>query len=253
MIDAVVLAGGAEAHPWWAAEPGVTHRPLLEVGGKAMVGRVLAALRGAGEVGAIALVAPPEVQAAVGEEALDFRVEPGSDLLENIERGLAALPAGDSGLLVSADLPLLTSQAVDDFVRAARASGAEFAYPILPREASERSFPGGRRTYVRLREGQFTGGNLILVSRPFLVRHRDLISRLYRWRKRPLRLASLLGFGFVLRLKLGRVALAQAEARASSVLRGRVAAVVSSHPGIGFDVDKPEDLELARALVRAQE
>ena len=74
----------------------------------------------------------------------------------------------------------------------------------------------------------------------------ELIGRLYAARKNPVKLAALLGIGFLFGLVTGRLRIAQLEARASQLVGGRVSAVISTYPELGFDVDKLEDLNLAR-------
>lgn len=246
MVDAVVLAGG-EDRGEIAQETGVSHRPLLEVGGRPMIQRVLAALRGAVAVQRVVLVAPGAVQAVVGEEAVDERVDAGESFVDNIERGIAATsPAVDFVLVITGDLPLLTPAAVNDLIQQSLASRQDVAYPIIPKDSCERAFPGAKRTYVKVREGVFTGGNGVVAARDFFELRRELIRRLFESRKNPIKLASMFGLGFVLGLLTGRLSIPQLEARAGEIIGGRVAAIISTHPELGFDVDKLDDLNLAR-------
>ena len=253
MIDAVVLAGGVDKGDI-AAELGVVHRPLLEVGGRPIIERVLVALRGAAEIGKVVLVAPPPVQAAASEEVVDARVLAGDSYVANMAGGVEATsPGSDHLLIITGDLPLITAAAVDDFVRQSLASDAVLCYAIIPKESSERQFPGGRRTYVRFREGTFTGGNAIVVTRDFVELHRHLLDRLFAVRKSPLKMASLLGVGFVFGLLTHRLTLPRAEARAGAILGARAAAIISAYPELGFDVDKLEDLYLSRRVAEASD
>jgi GTP:adenosylcobinamide-phosphate guanylyltransferase len=248
MIDAVVLAGGADKGDI-AAELGVVHRPLLEVSGRPIIERVLAALRGASEIGKVALVAPPPVQAAAFEEAVDARVEAGDSFVDNMARGVEATsPGSDHLLVITGDLPLITPAAIDDFVRRSLASRAALCYSIIPKESSERQFPGGRRTYVRLREGTFTGGNGMVVARPLVELHRALLDRLFTARKDPLKMASVLGIRFIAGLLTHRLTLPYIEARIGAVIGGQAAAIISTYAELGFDVDKLDDLYLCRRV-----
>jgi GTP:adenosylcobinamide-phosphate guanylyltransferase len=249
MPDAVVLAGGADRGEILAAT-GVAYRPLLEVGGRPIVQRVLAALRGAVSVGDVILVAPQPVHDACGDDAVDRRVLASDSFVENIVNGVEqASPRADSVLIVTGDLPLLTPAAVNDLCQQAAAARAEAAYPIIPKESCERAFPGGKRTYVRLREGMFTGGNAVVLARGFASQRRELIAHLFAARKNPLKLASMFGLGFIFGLLTGRLSLPQLEARASELIHGRVAAIISPYAELGFDVDKLSDLLLARQVV----
>jgi len=251
MMDAVVLAGGVEKGEI-AAETGISHRALLDINGRTIIHREAAALRGASEIGNIALVAPPPVQAAVTHDAVDFRVESTDSFVDNIIRGVdATAPGTDRLLVITGDLPFVTPAAINDFVQRSLSSRADVTYSIIPRESAERTFPGGRRTYVRLREGVFTGGNAVMLTREFVRCQYTLIDHLYAGRKNPLRLASTLGVSFIFGLLTHRLTLPQLEARASRVVGARVAAIVTTFAEIGFDIDKLDDLYLARRVAES--
>ena len=248
MVDAVVLAGGVDQGEI-AVETGVVHRPLLEVAGRPIVQRVLAALSGATSVGRVVLVAPAPVQAAASEEAVDVRVAAGESFVDNMQRGVEATsPGGDAVLIVTGDLPLLSPAAVNDLVRQSSAVQADVTYAIIPKESCERRFPGAHRTYVKLREGTYTGGNGVVLKRDFVRLRRELIERLFAARKNPIKLAAMFGLGFIVGLLTGRLTLPQLEARAGQIIGGQVAVIVSTYPELGFDVDKMADLDLARRV-----
>jgi len=77
---------------------------------------------------------------------------------------------------------------------------------------------------------------------------RELIDRLYAARKNPVKLAGMFGLGFILGLLLGRLTLRHLEARAGEIVGGRVRAIISTYAELGFDVDKLDDLNLARQV-----
>lgn len=248
MLDAVVLAGGADRGEI-AAETGVLHRPLLHVGDRPIIQRILAALRGSSSVARVALIAPDPVQAAAPEEAVDLRLADGDSFSDNIRRGVEAVaPGSDHVLVLTGDLALITPAAINDFVQQSLAVRADLTYPIIPKDSCERQFPGARRTYVRLKEGTYTGGNGVVLTPQFVASRWQLIESLYAARKNPLRLAATFGLGFIFGLLTGRLSLPSLEARAGRIVGARVAAVISSYPELGFDVDKLEDLNLARQV-----
>ena len=248
MIDAVILAGGMDTGEI-KAETGIEHRSLLDIAGRTIIHREVAALRGASEVGNIALVGPSPVQAAVPDDAVDFRVTATGSFVENIVRGVeATAPGAEQVLVLTGDLPFLTAAAVNDLVRQSVLSRADVTYSIIPKESSERQFPGGRRTYARLREGTYTGGNAVVLTREFVRTRRDLIENLYASRKNVLKLAAILGLPFIIGLLTHRLTLPQLEARASRIIGARVSAIVTNYAEIGFDIDKLDDLNLARRV-----
>lgn len=236
---AVVVAGG-RADDRFRAATGVENRALAPVAGRPMVHWVLEALAAAETVDRVVLVGAEGLADAPGARQ---RLRGGSNLVETIERGLGACPGAGHALLVSADIPALTAEGVDAFVREGIAADADILYPIVPRAAIEARFPGSKRTYLRLTEGVFTGGNLFLVRPEPLLRQRDAIRRAYAARKQPLRLAAALGWGTLWRLLLRRLSLADAEAAVSRLLGLRARAIVTEHAELGADIDRAAELD----------
>ncbi|MVN88183.1 NTP transferase domain-containing protein [Deinococcus sp. HMF7620] len=246
--SAVVLGGGDPGDPFAAAH-GVSVKPLIPVAGVPMAERVLAALRGSGLIGRVAYVGPttPALDAQI-----DLRVTDHGTLLSNLEAGVEALrggvglAAGERVLVVTADIPLLTAEQVRDVLRAAPRD-AGLVYPVVTRQTCEAAFPGVKRTYARLKDGTFTGGNLFVLDPAligaFLPRLREVLAA----RKAPLKLAALIGPGVLLRLVTGRLSVAALEGRVSALLGVKARALVTPHAAVGTDVDKGSDLALAEA------
>lgn len=70
-------------------------------------------------------------------------------------------------------------------------------------------------------------------------------------RKNPLKLASLFGWDILLRFALRRIAIADAEERASRILGARTRAIVSPYPETAVNVDRVSDIPLAEKLLAA--
>jgi len=247
-VGALVLAGRANRGDL----AGVSDAPLealVPVGGRPMIAYVLDALRSAGAVDTVVVVGQPEPLAPVTGAGVTL-VAPGATLVDNLRRGFAALDGAERFLAVTSDVPLLTAAAVDDFVARARAAGGAFHYAVVTRENYEAAFPGSRRTWVRLRDGTFTGGNLFLAEASVARRALDLVERFYANRKNPLGLARLLGLGTILAFALGRLTVPRLEARVSAMVGAQGRAIITPYAEIAFDVDRPEDLEAAGLWLR---
>jgi molybdopterin-guanine dinucleotide biosynthesis protein A len=247
-MNAVVLGGGKSNDPV-ALAAGVEVKALVLLEGRTMAWHVLRALRESGKIDHIVYVGPvvPDF-----ESLIDTHV-PGHDgMLENLEAGLKALevlrPAdhvsADRALVVTADVPLLTATAVRDLFT--RDPGSALVYPVVPERACEREFPGGRRTYARVREGKFTGGNLFLIEPRLVSKFMPKLRQVIANRKNPLALAGIIGPGILIKFLLGLVRIAELEARVSQILGVEAKALISEYPEIGFDVDKADDLEIVR-------
>ncbi len=210
-----------------------------------MVEYVLAALRATPRVNRIALVGPLPLPPAVAA-GVDIPVPARGEMLDNLAAGLAALGSDAPVLALAADIPLLTAQAVGAFLDAARDLDLDIGYGIVPRDDMVREFPGVRKTFVRLRDGVFTGGSLVLIRPQAFVRAQDVLAGAVRARKSPLALARLLGPGVILGLLAGSLRIADLENRVAALAGIRARAVICHHPEIGLDVDHPETLAVVR-------
>ncbi len=244
-VDAVVLAG-AENDGRLRAVSNSPHEALIDVGGRPMVQYVLDALAASRYVERIVLVGPAEaLRGQVGGPRVEI-VPGGERMVDNIRIGLEHLGARRKVLLVTSDIPLLTAPVLDDFLERCQRLRADIYYPIVPREQNEAAFPGVKRTYVRLREGVFTGGNLVLIEPAVVARCAGIIEQAVRMRKKPLQLGRLLGVSFIIKLLANRLTLPEIEERVGRILGFQGVAVITPYPEIGIDVDKPSDLELVR-------
>ncbi|NLG84108.1 MAG: hypothetical protein GX493_05760, partial [Firmicutes bacterium] len=164
-------------------------------------------------------------------------------LFTNLKQALAVLPPSEPVLVLASDLPLLTRAALADFIRQCREREAEIYYPIIRREVYEEAYPGSRRTYVRVKDGTFTGGNVAFFTPDVFFRHEKLFARAIACRKNPFRLAPLLGFRWLPQLLVRALSVAAIEARIAARLGVKVAAIESRFSEMGFDVDTEADLE----------
>jgi hypothetical protein len=138
---------------------------------------------------------------------------------------------------------------VQKAVEVAKKSNASILNPIIPVERCYARFPSVKRTSLKLREGNFTGGNLMLVRPATLAKQKAQIESAYSARKSPLRLATLLGIGTVLKLIIAQTVLpnilqlAYLEAGVSRLLGTEARAVICDDVEIATDLDRPSDFE----------
>jgi 2-phospho-L-lactate guanylyltransferase (CobY/MobA/RfbA family) len=179
------------------------------------------------------------------------RLPDSGGFVENVFAGVSAYADAPYVLIATSDLPFLTGEAVADFAlqaeAKARETGAGFIWPVVPVASCYRQFPGVRRTALRLREGEYTGGNLALVRPDFLLTQRQRIADGYAARKSVVRLASMIGWGTLLRLILSQklspnlLSIPMLEARVSRLLGSPARALVCDYPELATDIDRPSD------------
>ncbi len=259
--EAVVLAGhrggGQDA---LARARGVPHRALLEVGGVPMLLRVVRALRATPGVGRIvvsigepeALRSQPELAALVAEGGLEPHRSldsPSRSTLDVLEQLGPERPV----LVTTADHPLLTPAIVGHFVAGAERSGADLAVGAVAGERVRSDYPSAVRTWVRLRDGDWSGANLFALRTPAARRAVEFWRRTEQLRKRPWRLVSAFGPGTLLLFLLRRLDLEAGLARVSDRLGVRVDLVSLPFAEAAIDVDRPADLELATRILRERD
>jgi molybdopterin-guanine dinucleotide biosynthesis protein A len=256
-LAAVILAGRSVLPD----DPLAAHtrggpKGLIPIAGRPMMAYVLEALAGSRCVQRLVVVgAYPE---DAGRVSAPVDVVPAEgDLLTNAEAGVRralALPSPVEGVLIcGSDLPLLTPTIVDGFVQACLKTDHDVYYGVIERSVMEARFPASRRTYVRLAEGEFAGGDLLLLRASAATVDSDIWHRLVSARKSPIRQAWMLGGPWPLvRLLTRRMTLSEAQERASRALRVRGRVIICPHAEVAMDVDKPFQLEIVRAELEAR-
>ncbi|MCS7241867.1 nucleotidyltransferase family protein [Candidatus Caldatribacterium sp.] len=251
MPDALILAGGSREGVI-EKKFGVLNRALLVIHGKFMIEYVIEALRNVSSIRRIVVVGPvPVLQTRIGA-LVDAVVEAGDDPFASTLKGLEVLQTEEKVLVVTSDLPLLRAEAVRDFLARCAEVVADFYYPIVRRETYEARIGGGKRTFVCLREGCFTGGNLLLLDPKVVQAKRDWIARVVAFRKNPIAIARLLGLRTIMKLLLRRLTIPDVEERVAYILGVRGRAIITPYAEIGFDVDTVEHVSLAEKLLEEE-
>lgn len=245
-VDAVILAGGDGE----VIDPTQRFKGLVPTAGKPLVEWVVDAFRSAERVGEIAVVIPTAENLGGWVDRVDKLVVSDRDFMDNTIAGAAAFRSDRPVIVATGDIPLLTGAAIDAFIEAGLATGAEFVYPLVRKESVEGAYPGSARTYFRLRAGRFTGGNAMLVDPKLIPAARELGQRLFNDRKNAAALVRAAGLGFVVKFVLGRLNPEDLADKIRDLLGGTGAAVIVDDPSIAMDVDKPEDLRLVEPLLR---
>ena len=245
-FSVLVLAGsrGGEVDPV-AAYAGVSHKALITLEGKTLLNRVLGAVAAAGpkRVGVAANDAAVKAALAVAQvEVLPTAAGPS----QSVE--IAAHQLGFPLLVTTVDHALLKPEWITQFL-ADTPGWADVAVLLAPEDRVQAAAPGTKRTYLRFRDGRFSGCNL------FLLRNESALEVVHVWRrvealrKQPWKIAAMLGPSFLVRYLLNRLTLDDAVLRLGKLAKVKAAAV-RAHEGLAaVDVDKPADLDLVRELV----
>jgi hypothetical protein len=143
-------------------------------------------------------------------------------------------------LVVTADLPWWDADGVEAFVR--HAPAVDLVYPVVREADALARFPEQKRTYARIRDGRFTGGNAVLLTPRAVTRLLPVVDAAFNARKQPWALARIVGLATLLGLLTGTVRLSAIEARIERMLGVTARAFITSDAAIAADVDDPAHL-----------
>jgi CTP:molybdopterin cytidylyltransferase MocA len=244
-MDAVVLAAGKLSDPAWTATGYYDlQKALLPVAGRPLLQRVLDACRQARSVRRVVVVGI-DAHEPCDAPGVQFLPDTG-DLVGNLAAGaleLAAAPdARTRVLVVACDVPLITGPMLDWLVERVQNDDLDLHYTVIRKETMEARFPGSKRTYYRVRDGSFCGGDAHIMSLRLINRLAELSPQLVARRKSLLRLAWLAGPVFTLRFLAGLESHDAIRRRIARWLGCTGDFVVSDFAELGMDIDKPEHL-----------
>ncbi len=250
--DAIILAGGESSSELKKLAP-YDNEALILIGQYPMIFYVYKALRQSPLIRNIVISGPVEALRNLfcKEENLYF-VEGGDNAVDSFLNAVDPLKEKsitEKVIILPTDIPFITTEAIEDFIARSSTDEADFYYPVTSKEVNELKFPHVSRTYVKLKEGTFTGGNLFLVRTSCINEMVDIAKQLVERRKNPLAIARLFGFKLVWQYLTRRLTIHNAEKRFYTVTNIKGKAIISPYAEVGVDVDKPSDLELAQKFL----
>ena len=247
-MNAIILAGAINSGPLREVSE-EQYEAEIKIAGRPMLDYVLQALRSISSLQRIIVVGPQSLISAQMCDQNCTIVEQGNSWEESLINGLNVLQSEEPLLLVTSDIPLITKEALEDFLERCRNRKADVYYSFVSKDANEKKYPGVQRTYVKLREGVFTGGNLGLVLPRVIRDNFEMFKKASAMRKKPLQLCTLLGWKCLIKLIIGRLSIHEIEERVAKIFHFTAVGIASPYPEVGIDVDKPSDLKLAREVL----
>ena len=170
-----------------------------------------------------------------------------ANIVAGVNKALELNPKTERVLVVSSDIPALTTEMVDWLVDEIEKEPADLYYGIIPREVMEKRFPDSRRTWTHLKDMDVCGADINATHVRMATEHLDMWEALIGNRKSPLRQAATIGFGTLLLVALRRITLDDLVKRVCERIGIHGKAIVWPWAEAGMDVDKPHQLEIMRA------
>jgi GTP:adenosylcobinamide-phosphate guanylyltransferase len=250
-MDAVIAAGGIpdSEDPLYEYTKGGS-KALLEIAGKPMVQWVLDAVCGSEKIDQIVIVGLEPDSGLICHKPITYIPNQGG-MLDNVRTSIyktAELnPDAELVMLVSSDIPGLTTEMVDWVVDTSLETEDDFYYNLITRGVMEARYPGANRSFVKLKDVEVCGGDLNVVRVAAASGNDELWDKLISARKNPFKQAALFGFWTLILVLTRRISLEDAVPRVEKQLGIKGRAILCPYAELAMDVDKPHQLEILRA------
>ena len=254
MITALLLAGSRPGADPLAQAAGVPVKPLAPVAGEPMINRPARALLAHPAIERLLILTQqPDLYAADPATAWladhpQVRFEPSgtgiaATLMEMLDRPGAPYPL----LVTTADHALLDRAMLDQFV--GEATGADIAVALVERATLLARYPQSRRTWLKFRDGWWSGANLFWFGSAKARSVIALWQEVEQDRKKGWKILAAFGpvalLGALLRILTLRAGIARIGRRFG--LNARLVAMAS--PEACIDADKVEDVALIEQIL----
>ncbi len=234
----------------------IDYKALIEINGKPMILYLIKSFLDSGRISEILIVGLPEERLEIPEEfkkiPINFIENDGTHAEKIIEASKYLVNQKletEYALFIGGDVPTITPEAINDFIDKCRLDEADFFFSIIREETMNQKFPNNKRTYAHMKEGRFCGGDLQLVRYTLANERKEIIEKILNNRKSVIKQAFFISPLAFFKFMLHKVSIPEAEKIISKVINARIKGVVSDYAVLGFDVDKPNQLDLVRSLV----
>jgi len=255
-MDAVITAGGIPGpeDPLYEYTQGKS-KALLEIAGKPMVQWVLDAVCASENIDHVVIIGLESDSALNCTKSVTYIPNQGA-MLDNVRGGVFKVaeinPQADHVILVSSDIPALTTEMVDWAVQTAEAHDDDFYYNLITKEVMETRYPGSKRSFVKLKDVEVCGGDMNVVRVAAATGNDELWQKLISARKNPFKQAALFGYGTLILMLTRRLTLEDAVPRIEKQLGIKGHPVLCPFAELGMDVDKPYQYEILRKELEAK-
>jgi GTP:adenosylcobinamide-phosphate guanylyltransferase len=249
-FHAIVLAGDRGADDPLAGALGVKRKALLPLNGKPMLSYVLAAVKGSDNISNVSVVANDveSLKAGLGGvEGISFEEGAHSPVSSVIK---AVQGKGKPILIVTADNPLITITAIDEFCLASLAQGVDITVGFATKSSVLKAFPKANRTFIRLRGESYTGCNMFALTTDNSMKALDFWLGIEAERKKAWKLIAAFGWFNLIKTLCGIMSLDKAMISAGKVIGAETKAIILTDPALSMDVDKPVHVGQVEELLK---
>ena len=139
MVNAVILAGNNDDSKLKDFSP---NKALLEINGKYMIEYILEVLEETEEVEKVVIVGPEEFLDKLVKGKLVKVIPCVNSIVENATNGMNYFDDDKMILILSCDIPMITYEAIQDFLKQTEKVSADFYYPIISKKVNDKKYRG---------------------------------------------------------------------------------------------------------------
>ncbi|MFS0735642.1 NTP transferase domain-containing protein [Sphingomonas sp. 1P06PA] len=251
MTTILILAGKRDgALDPLASAAGTTHKCVVPVAGKPMIGWVLEAAEATGLPVVVSINDP----ALLGSFDVVHRLQAAGRLSfavshANLVESVHAAAQGFPLMITTADNVLVTPDALIEADRAAKAQGASAMVAFARKESIQAAHPDGQRRFYPFRDGEYSNCNLFWLKDHDALRIADTFREGGQFVKHPRRIINAFGLINLVRFRFGLASLDGLMASLSRRFGMKVVAHVFADGRLAIDVDNDRTLRVAEELL----
>ncbi|MCY3410121.1 MAG: hypothetical protein INQ03_00660 [Candidatus Heimdallarchaeota archaeon] len=267
----IVLAGSPEERDPLMEYADVDYKALIELDGKPLLNYVLDTVIASDRATFILITGIPEELVTLPDtfprDRIQFLTIKG-DLVDKIHGGCAEIlrigkeipeiyDGYENAIIITGDVPFAKPEAIHDFIDGCAANDFynDFYHSMVTFKTMEEKFPGSGRSFIHLRDENnqqigLCGGDIDMLTLQPLVDHYDVLKKVTTNRKFFLKGLWSFNKFFFIRYVLKRVNVSEIEALITHMFTRPSKVIITPHAEIGFDVDKPFQLDMAREYIK---
>lgn len=248
----LVLAASRGPNDPMAERYGVSHKCLIEVGGKPMLARVVDTLlshRAVQSVG-ISIEDDSVLAPALGADAKKIQFHQSQNSAPaSVLSALAEMDGKGPVLVTTADHALLDHQMLDHFFAQAGDVDADLLVGLARDEVILKAYPDAKRTFLKFGPDRVSGCNMFAFKTERAQNVLSFWQRVEKNRKNPFKLIAAFGLKPLIAYVTGSLNLEKAFELASDKIGVKARPLLLPFANAAVDVDKPEDKELVEEIL----
>lgn len=261
-VDAIVFCGKSELDDpllefmrQKTGQENIDNKALIKIGEKEIIRYIVEALHESGVIKDIYLAGINDTDITFDFPVHYLELPPDYPLVDKVAYWIDNYlkpkgPLGDLVLLVNGDIPTLEAEHVKWFVEQASKNIADFHYPIVEKKYMEQKFPNSGRSFAKLKDGAYCGGDVFGIDPQTIDLHKEKIRALQKRRKSFIRQAFFVSPIKAIKIVFRLATVDEVCTLASKALKMKVDLIKAPYPEIAMDIDKPEQFALVyQALV----